>query len=236
MCIPGCDCNPGFLRNKLGKCVPRHKCQTSHAEQNLRCPPNELFVPCSAHCQQNCSNYNRRVVCPFVCVPGCVCDLGFVRGPDNKCIKKESCHTSEMKISIIVNTSCPLDEEMSECHAHCQRNCSNFEDLVLPCPRICVSGCVCKNGMIRGPDKKCILPQKCSLKRYSVAELFDADHGRCPPREHFDPCIAHCQKNCSNWMKPIPCSRMCVPGCICEDGFVRGPQGKCIYVKECFET
>ncbi|GBN91262.1 hypothetical protein AVEN_113811-1, partial [Araneus ventricosus] len=33
MCIPGCDCQHGFLRNKLGKCVPRHQCQTLHAEQ-----------------------------------------------------------------------------------------------------------------------------------------------------------------------------------------------------------
>ncbi|GBO18849.1 hypothetical protein AVEN_112730-1 [Araneus ventricosus] len=55
------------------------------------------------------------------------------------------------------------------------------------------------------------------------------DHARCPPRERFDLCTAHCQQNCTNWMRPIPCSRMCVPGCIC----VRGPHEKCIHPKEC---
>ncbi|GBN30294.1 hypothetical protein AVEN_61910-1 [Araneus ventricosus] len=87
--------------------------------------------------------------------------------------------------------------------------------------------------MVRGPENNCILPQKCSLERSSAAHSLDADHARCPPRERFDPCTAHCQQNCTNWMKPIPCSRMCVPGCICEKGLVRGPNEKCIHPKEC---
>ncbi|KAF8772994.1 Serine protease inhibitor swm-1 like protein [Argiope bruennichi] len=135
ICVRGCDCNPGFLRNILGKCVPRHLCKPPQGEQSLRCPSNEHFAPCSAHCQRNCGNLNKSVACPFVCVPGCVCDSGFVRGPNTKCIKKENCHGSENKISIATNADCPADEEMSECHAHCQRNCSNYKDTVLLCSK-----------------------------------------------------------------------------------------------------
>uniref|UniRef100_A0AC34FPP1 TIL domain-containing protein n=1 Tax=Panagrolaimus sp. ES5 TaxID=591445 RepID=A0AC34FPP1_9BILA len=26
MCVPSCQCTPGYFRNSIGKCVPRHKC------------------------------------------------------------------------------------------------------------------------------------------------------------------------------------------------------------------
>ncbi|GFR01474.1 hypothetical protein TNCT_423501, partial [Trichonephila clavata] len=56
--------------------------------------------------------------------------------------------------------NCPAGELYSKCNANCQKNCSNWAyDLI--CPKKCVEGCVCKPGLIRGPDRKCIYWFKC---------------------------------------------------------------------------
>ncbi|GFT61777.1 hypothetical protein NPIL_98771, partial [Nephila pilipes] len=56
----------------------------------------------------------------------------------------------------------------------------------------------------------------------------------CPELERWDKCKAHCQENCSNHDQGISCTKNCVPGCICEEGFVRERDGgKCIPKDKC---
>ncbi|KAG8198781.1 hypothetical protein JTE90_007091 [Oedothorax gibbosus] len=54
----------------------------------------------------------------------------------------------------------------------------------------------------------------------------------CPTNERFNPCVAHCQRNCTT-EEFVPCIRICVPGCICEEGYIRGFDGKCIAMDQC---
>ncbi|GIY27793.1 uncharacterized protein CEXT_131761, partial [Caerostris extrusa] len=56
------------------------------------CPDNEEFSPCKAHCQLSCDTYDHPNKCFDVCIWGCVCKPGLVRGPDEKCIKKKTAH------------------------------------------------------------------------------------------------------------------------------------------------
>lgn len=55
------------------------------------CPPKEHLSDCEAHCQKNCTNFNKPFACPAVCVKGCVCDEGLVRAANGKCILPKQC-------------------------------------------------------------------------------------------------------------------------------------------------
>ncbi|XP_018362519.1 PREDICTED: BMP-binding endothelial regulator protein-like, partial [Trachymyrmex cornetzi] len=54
---------------------------------------------------------------------------------------------------------CKQNEEISECSAHpfCQKRCDNIKEWErLPCPRNCVSGCVCKDVYVLHDLNVCI--------------------------------------------------------------------------------
>ncbi|GIY31194.1 zonadhesin [Caerostris darwini] len=219
VCIPGCNCQPGFLRDAEGTCVPWRMCRSS----TEKCPPNERFHPCSGGCQKNCSNYDDLLMCPAACVPGCICEDGFVRGPDKKCIKPDRCPRLVTKPPIRTRTSCPLNEEMSRCSALCQRSCANFKDPDPFCPKVCVSGCVCKTGMVRGPQRICIYPQQCPLrnvttKRPSSKETVERVY---PPEQKYRRCDSYCPiRN-----RPrLRCPKMCYLGCRCRRQMFQKPK------------
>ncbi|GFQ88599.1 zonadhesin, partial [Trichonephila clavata] len=156
----------------------------------LRCPEHEHWVLCEAHCQKNCTNYKQNLPCNKRCVAGCVCDRGYVRGINGKCILEEKCPMETEK--------CPEHEHWDRCLAHCQRNCSNY-DKHIPCTMACFPGCVCDEGHVRGPNGKCILKEKCPKEPDS----------NCPKNSKYDHCGAY-------------------PSC-----FVKGPDGECIPIEEC---
>ncbi|XP_067126618.1 venom peptide SjAPI-like [Centruroides vittatus] len=65
------------------------------------------------------------------------------------------------------------------------------------------------------------------------------DELKCGFDEQYSQCLAHCQSYC-NWttgeIETPPCPKICVNGCICEDGYVRQlPKGDgfCIPGKKC---
>ncbi|GFQ99650.1 zonadhesin, partial [Trichonephila clavata] len=182
----------------------------------LRCPEHEHWVLCEAHCQKNCTNYKQNLPCDKRCVGGCVCDRGYVRGLNGKCILEEKCPMETEK--------CPEHEHWDRCLAHCQRNCSNY-DKHIPCTMACFPGCVCDEGHVRGPNGKCILKEKCPKEPDT----------NCPKNSKYDKCGAYpsCQKTCENYDKIIPCPLICKSGCICKKGFVKGPDGECIPIDEC---
>jgi hypothetical protein len=51
----------------------------------------------------------------------------------------------------------------------------------------------------------------------------------------FSECGAYesCQKTCENPTGPMICPRICAPGCVCQDGFVKDNNGNCIKVEDC---
>ncbi|GFQ65781.1 zonadhesin [Trichonephila clavata] len=238
ICEPGCICVEGYVRGPEGKCIPKEKCSRS----SERCREHSKFDHCGAHpsCQKNCQNYNENFPCPAICVPGCICEDGYVEGPNKECIKKEECrHYSEER--------CPKHSKFDHCGAHplCQKNCQNYNEN-FPCPAICMPGCICEDGYVEGPNKECIKKEEC--RHYSEGwdsifeteeppvnedNEFESDAHRCPEHEHWVLCEAHCQKNCTNYKQNLPCNKRCVAGCVCDRGYVRGLNGKCILEEKC---
>uniref|UniRef100_A0A482ZJ64 U7-Liphistoxin-Lm1b_1 n=1 Tax=Liphistius malayanus TaxID=1203467 RepID=A0A482ZJ64_9ARAC len=60
----------------------------------------------------------------------------------------------------------------------------------------------------------------------------------CGEREIFKSCGSNCPRSCQSMGRPIQspiCSSQCIPGCFCEDRYVRGFDGRCVYPRDCFK-
>ncbi|PRD33210.1 UNVERIFIED_CONTAM: Vwf [Trichonephila clavipes] len=150
VCVKGCFCRVGYVRDPLGKCVLPAACP-------VVCGENEEFQLCSSACPQTCSNiFKPAAPCPFPCVKGCCCKPGFVRDATGRCILPNFCPVV-----------CGENEEFLECGTACPVNCSNrFHERV--CAAGCVKGCFCKRGFIRGPEGKCIPPTSCPVGKQCI--------------------------------------------------------------------
>ncbi|GFY53481.1 uncharacterized protein TNIN_220711 [Trichonephila inaurata madagascariensis] len=222
ICVSGCICEDGFVEGHDGECIAVDKCPPRSEDD--RCPkPNTKFSKCEAYppCQKNCENHDQIIPCPRICVSGCICEDGFVEGHDGECIEVDKCPPrAEDHKCTKENT------KYTECGAYpfCQKTCENH-DRIIPCPPICLPGCVCKDGFVKNSEGECIAIDKCPPKSEGPEQ--------CREHEHWDKCLAHCQKNCTNYNKIVPCAKICRAGCICDEGHVRGPNGKCIPVGKC---
>lgn len=53
---------------------------------------NEVYSMCdNNNCQKTCETIDRPKPCQYICVPGCVCDKGFVRNYENECVPEDHC-------------------------------------------------------------------------------------------------------------------------------------------------
>ncbi|UYV78776.1 hypothetical protein LAZ67_16002712 [Cordylochernes scorpioides] len=59
------------------------------------------------------------------------------------------------------------------------------------------------------------------LLSFLVIVVVQGQGQECPENEKWSNCGTACQPNCSNYMKPIPCTKQCVQGCFCIAGYVR---------------
>lgn len=57
------------------------------------CPTGLIYNPCANECETTCDTLMCDGQCriPDRCVPGCVCPIDHVLGPDNKCIRRTEC-------------------------------------------------------------------------------------------------------------------------------------------------
>ncbi|KAK0413189.1 hypothetical protein QR680_006654 [Steinernema hermaphroditum] len=79
---PKCECIPGNVRNKQGKCVPMDKCDPPV------CPENEFWTDCGS-CDFTC--HDPYPLCFAVCQHKCMCGGGLVRNDSGKCIPANQC-------------------------------------------------------------------------------------------------------------------------------------------------
>ncbi|CAL1267801.1 unnamed protein product [Larinioides sclopetarius] len=201
-CVKGCFCKRGFIRGPQGTCIQPQLCPA-------KCGENEEYLQCGPACPLSCDNQVRTIVCARECVQGCFCKIGFIRGPDGKCINPAFCPVV-----------CGVNEEFQKCGTACPVSCANITlSQTLPCPGQCVPGCFCKSGFIRGPDGSCIAPTSCP----SI----------CRENEEFQTCGTPCPATCHNHTNPRPCPTFCVRGCTCRPGYVKGPNGRCVLPQEC---
>ncbi|CAO1414017.1 unnamed protein product [Diamesa tonsa] len=127
------------------------------------CSDNELYMQCGPRCYQTCAFQPRngggrrtRAVCEgnISCQPGCFCKSGYVRF-NGMCIQTADCPTRPCSLS---------NEEYKTCGTPCTLSCDNFklaDEIELNCPNICVKGCFCKSGYVRGIAGLCVLPTTC---------------------------------------------------------------------------
>ncbi|XP_063367819.1 zonadhesin-like [Cydia amplana] len=227
-CQSGCVCETGTVRRKDGKCV-----QPTECTEKIICPIDEVYDPCSAHCEPTCENHGPDRACTAICKPGCKCREGLVRRKDGKCVKLKECPEKII---------CPIDEVYDPCSAHCEPTCENHGP-DRACTAICKPGCKCREGLVRRKDGKCVKLKECRKYYYrGLLSVFFKLHLTlqekiiCPIDEVYDPCSAHCEPTCENHGPDRACTAICKPGCKCREGLVRRKDGKCVKLKECQPT
>lgn len=257
ICISGCFCNVGFVRDVNTKqCVPIEECTCSNK--------NEVFRICGPDCEPTCNKPNPN--CDGFCRPGCYCQLGYIREKESgQCIKTEQCPcTDPYKVYSDCGTPCP---------ARCQFSARE----TLLCSHHCVTGCFCTNGTILdGMNNKCVFPEQCGCKKSneiydpcgptcqdtcvnptpkkcdkncrktcscingtirdeSTGECVQPDKCKCPPKEIF--ATNACEKTCSNPFVNQYCTGILKSGCYCRKNFVRNEQtGFCVPRQKCCDA
>ncbi|GFQ81441.1 TIL domain-containing protein, partial [Trichonephila clavata] len=204
-CKEGCFCNKGLVRRPDGKCVLREECPLPSGNEKAHgCPEHEHWNLCEAHCQKNCTNYKETLPCTKQCEAGCVCDRGYVRGLNGKCILKEKCPMETARTDR--KRACPPREHISRCMGHCQMTCESYLK-PKPCPRKCQKGCVCDGGLVRGPRGRCIMPSKCPAKSDTEETVYNSF---CP--DNPNGCLEYCK---SRGAKHGQCQGYQRAECIC---------------------
>ena len=81
----------------------------------------------------------------------------------------------------------------------------------------------------------------CKLKVYYmlrsilfVLSIVSLASGQCGVGEFYTSCGSACPATCDNFnITDMGCIALCVPGCFCEEGKVRAPDGTCIQPSAC---
>ncbi|VDP28241.1 unnamed protein product [Soboliphyme baturini] len=115
-----------------------------------------------------------------------------------------------------IRDPCGKNAHHLQCGSACPKTCENPTGGI--CSRECVPGCFCKDGFLRNSEGECVRENEC--------------YNPCGNNEKYTTCGSMCPKTCD---KPTggPCTRECVPGCFCKDGFVRNKDGYCVKPNEC---
>nr|WIM01337.1 zonadhesin-like protein 4 [Limnephilus flavicornis] len=185
VCIPRCECVPGYIFDTTGTCVkvtttcaPKTtKAPTTRAPKTIKtptkcapiktkapttcatkvCGTNEVYSECGATaCVNTCANPTFAQVSRCSCKSGCICIDGYLRNSKDECVAPQQCAKK-----------CPKNEVYNECGTACPKTCKT-KDAMIKCTADCNAACFCQEGYIR--DKtggKCIPEKDCPL----VSEL-----------------------------------------------------------------
>uniref|UniRef100_A0A914W652 BPTI/Kunitz inhibitor domain-containing protein n=1 Tax=Plectus sambesii TaxID=2011161 RepID=A0A914W652_9BILA len=159
----------------------------------LDCWDNEHFVSCGpeAQCEVTCENRHNPPRCrrpQFECnFPRCVCNNGYVRGPNRRCIRPDECtnvrpHSPQAARvdsmptgrggGIVENPSrqaypssgdivCQATEKYHSCGKDCEKTCVDILFGKASDACVCVNrrpGCICKDGYAKATDLLACVP------------------------------------------------------------------------------
>nr|WAP28756.1 zonadhesin-like 3 [Yponomeuta cagnagella] len=226
-CRPQCRCIAGFYRNAYGVCVQKNDCPKVKPPTK-KCGKNEVFSQCKKKCPpQICDTLFASYACfaPDDCrESGCNCAKGYLRNgtADDPCIPKSQCKPLNPE-NPNPKTDCDANEEYNDCGTACEASCDNYNDKNRICTLQCVSGCFCKDGLIRDRDGNCVEPNKCPAPKCGANEILS----KC-----WNPCQ---EKTCKTRYRPDDrvCDQNCKVGCRCADGYLRHDNGTCVQAYDC---
>lgn len=107
------------------------------------------------------------------------------------------------------------------CAPICQPSCDNPNPI---CPAICLdfaAHCRCNKNYVVGPKGNCILKTDCPKLKCKLHEIAVE-------------CEKACHPSCDNPSRN--CTKFCLVAakeCDCAPGYVHGPSGKCIALRNC---
>ncbi|KAJ1132125.1 hypothetical protein NDU88_010454 [Pleurodeles waltl] len=210
-CAVGCFCNKGYVLENAtsNRCIPRSDCKKS-------CGSNSSYQACGTDCPLTCDNYDNPLqMCTEQCVVGCFCDEGYVfeSATCKRCMPQSDC-----------KNTCKGNSNYTDCGTACPLTCDNYDNPPLVCSKQCVPGCSCNKGFVlESAASKCCIP---------LSECKKA----CPENAQYTDCGTACPLTCDNYDNPpLVCSKECVQGCFCKEGFVfeNAVSKRCIPQSEC---
>lgn len=244
ICITGCFCETGYVRDDNGDCILPEQCpaiETTQSPTPTCSKAHETYTECGSACPLTCDNKDTEIICTMQCVAGCFCEAGYVRDASGECVLPAECPATTTEApateSTTVANPCPNPHEIfSACGANgCQNTCANPTFSIL-CKAGCMPGCVCQDGYIRDDNNFCIKPEQCPATTTEATTTTVANP--CPnAHETFSVCGANgCQNTCTNPTLSTVCRAMCIAGCICKNGYIRDANNACILPKNCPTT
>ncbi|XP_078511464.1 zonadhesin-like [Lissotriton helveticus] len=210
-CAIGCVCNEGYVLENAtsSRCIPKGDCKKT-------CGTNSSYTDCGTACPLTCDNYdNPPQVCTDQCVAGCFCDEGYVfeSATCKRCVPQSDC-----------KNTCVGNSNYTDCGTACPLTCANYKNPNQACTLQCVQGCFCNEGFVLdSAASKCCIPK--SDCKYA-----------CPDNSRYTECGTACPLTCDNYLNPpLVCTKQCVQGCFCEEGYVfeSATSKRCIPQKEC---
>jgi len=237
ICLPGCACKKDHLRNEQGVCIPTRECETTMPEAAMlfayppelsQCKENEMFMTCGTACPATCTNPRPSAVCTRQCIVGCFCKAGFLKNDQGVCVHSETCGVPAAEAVPVQAPVCGVNEEHRQCKG-CDGSCKNPNP---KCLRICVPGCACLKNHLRNEHGLCTPMHECPKEE--VTPMAEAQMlPQCRKNEVFRTCGTACPATCSNPHPSPVCTRNCVIGCFCKEGYLKNSMGDCVPATNC---
>ncbi|KAL4708387.1 hypothetical protein ACJJTC_019623 [Scirpophaga incertulas] len=212
-CVPGCICASGYYQDPDGRCISEAECRNS----TTVCKANEVLSSCAnGGCRKRkCEDVDGPILCidPIECKSGCICAEGYYQDSNGRCISEAECRAT---------LPCEGDvNAVPGCGNNCGKRCSDLARSSNT-PPICtaecrLNGCDCRDGYYYDDNRKrCVIPNECTPACRANEVLSDCANGGCRRRRCSDPGVV-----CID-------PKMCLPGCICVDGYVLDQNGICV--------
>nr|WIM01418.1 zonadhesin-like protein 15 [Limnephilus flavicornis] len=181
-----------------------------------KCPgKHEVYTECgNDSCVRDCETIGLTdIACRPACNPGCICQKGYLRNKQNKCVKPQHCGFNV----------CPgKNQEYTQCVNPCGEDCGDLGHHVVCNFLVCNEGCDCKPGFFRNAERECVPPSECVC---GENEEYDPCHNPCPPED--------CASIGRQYKCAVPAPEDCKPACKCKLNFKRDNSGKCVDIREC---
>jgi len=148
----------------------------------------------------------------------------------------KQCPTMEQQEQAPENIVAPMcigeNEEYHKCR-RCDGTCDRPHPICPRSPRVCRPGCMCKEGHVRDIDGVCVPLTKCEAPKSAPFMMMPPEEPKCPQNELFRSCGSACPATCAN-PRPSPiCTKQCMVGCFCQEGFLRNANGICVQAANC---